>query len=58
MKIECTVKELKEMLLNKTPVAGTTDAKIEIDGKEISCAFLKYCNSRRANYDKHLTNLR
>lgn len=35
MKIECTVEELKELLKKETPVAGTTDVKIELDGKEI-----------------------
>jgi hypothetical protein len=28
MEIKCTVEELKELLNNKTPVAGTTDVKI------------------------------
>ena len=37
MKIECTPQELKELIESKkeTPVAGTTDVTIKLDGKNI-----------------------
>lgn len=36
MVIECTPKELKELLQKETPVAGTTSATLTIEGKEIA----------------------
>lgn len=37
MEIKCTVQEFKELIGEKeTPVAGTTDVKVELDGKEIT----------------------
>lgn len=36
MEIKCTVEEFKDLLKKETSVAGTTDVKVELDGKEIT----------------------
>lgn len=43
MEIKCTVEELKE-LINKTPVAETTDVIIKLDSKKIISSLEKYQN--------------
>lgn len=35
MEIKCTVEEFKELIKN-TPVAGTTDVTVKLDGKAIA----------------------
>lgn len=49
MEIECTVKELKELISKETPVAGTTDVNIKLDGKKIISSLEKYQNYRTTN---------
>lgn len=36
MEIKCTPQEVKELIQKETPVAGTTDVKITLDGKKIA----------------------
>ena len=47
MKIEVSVEELKQLIkqIKNTPVAGTTDANISLDGKEISSSLLGKCQN-------------
>lgn len=43
MEIKCTPQELKELIENKeTPVEGTTDVSVKLDGKEITSVLEKY----------------
>ena len=42
MKIECTVEELKELIKKETPVEGTTDVSVKLNGKEITSVLEKY----------------
>lgn len=50
MKIECTPRELKELLCNQkeTPVAGTTDESLKLDSKKLIhlfCQSLANCDT-------------
>lgn len=42
--------------IKNTPVAGTTDATIKLDGKEIISFLEKFQNCQKANYDKPQNN--